>query len=134
MNVCCGGIIGMGEQIGDRAQMLMTLANLDEPPESVPINLLLKIKGTPLENCADIDIFDFIRTIAVARIMMPKSFVRLSAGRENMNDEAQALCFFAGANSLFYGEKLLTTPNPSMHKDRELFARLGLKPYQLPAC
>lgn len=131
LNVCSGGIVGMGETIEDRAGMLMTLANLPEHPQSVPINLLVQVEGTPLMKVEKPDIFDFIRTIAVARIMMPHSFVRLSAGRENMNDEAQALCFLAGANSIFYGEKLLTTPNPAMNEDKELFARLGIKAMEL---
>lgn len=133
LNVCCGGIIGMGEQIHDRAGMLMTLANLPAHPQSVPINLLVQVEGTPLMQVEKPDIFDFIRTIAVARIMMPASFVRLSAGRENMNDEAQALCFLAGANSIFYGEKLLTTPNPAMNEDKLLFSRLGIKAMEMPA-
>lgn len=127
LNVCSGGIVGMGEGRVDRAKMLMILANLPKQPESVPINMLVKVKGTPLENVADLDEFEFVRTIAIARIMMPKSVVRLSAGRENMNDQTQALCFLAGANSIFYGEKLLTTSNPEAQKDRELFARLGIE-------
>jgi len=127
LKTCCGGIVGMGEKISDRAKMLVTLANLPEHPQSVPINMLVKIDGTPLDITADIDHFDFIRTIAVARIVMPQSYVRLSAGREQMNDQMQALCFLAGANSIFYGEKLLTTPNPSENEDKELFARLGIK-------
>lgn len=127
LNVCSGGIVGMGEGRIDRAKMLMILANLPKQPESVPINMLVKVKGTPLENVADLDEFEFVRTIAIARIMMPKSVVRLSAGRENMNDQTQALCFLAGANSIFYGEKLLTTNNPEAKKDRELFARLGIE-------
>lgn len=127
MKVCCGGIIGMGESVGDRAGMLMTLANMPEHPESVPINLLVQVEGTPLKTVAEVDIFDFIRTIAVARILMPKSYVRLSAGREDMSDEAQALCFLAGANSIFYGEKLLTTGNPAADEDKRLFARLGVQ-------
>jgi biotin synthase len=106
--------------------MLIILANLPKQPESVPINMLVRVKGTPLENIEPIDQFEFIRTIAVARIMMPKSRVRLSAGREEMNDQTQALCFLAGANSIFYGEKLLTTQNPQTQKDQELFARLGI--------
>jgi biotin synthase len=127
MNVCCGGILGMGEGPDDRAELLRTLANLPEHPESVPINMLVRVEGTPLESERPIDPFDFVRTIAVARILMPTSFVRLSAGREAMSSELQALCFLAGANSIFYGEKLLTTPNPSMHEDRRLFERLGLR-------
>lgn len=130
MNVCCGGIVGMGEGISDRADLLVTLANLPRHPESVPINLLVQVKGTKLAVTGKIDDFDFIRTIAVARIMMPKSFVRLSAGREEMNEQTQALCFFAGANSIFYGEKLLTTANPETDKDLALFSKLGLTPLQ----
>jgi biotin synthase len=128
MKICSGGIVGMGEQVEDRAGLLVQLANLPVQPESVPINMLVKVKGTPLENQADLDPFDFIRTIAVARILMPKSHVRLSAGREKMNDQMQALCFMAGANSIFYGCKLLTTPNADANEDMQLFARLGLKP------
>lgn len=131
MKVCCGGIVGMGESVEDRARMLSTLANLEKHPESVPINRLVKVEGTPLEDAKQVDVFDFIRTIAVARIMMPASFVRLSAGREDMSEEAQALCFMAGANSIFYGEKLLTTPNPIANQDMELFAKLGIKPSQI---
>ena len=127
LNVCSGGIVGMGETQEDRAKMLTVLANLPKQPESVPINMLVKVKGTPLENVANLDPFEFIRTIAVARIMMPKSKVRLSAGREEMNEQTQALCFLAGANSIFYGEKLLTTQNPQTQKDQELFAKLGIK-------
>ena len=132
LKVCCGGIIGMGESVGDRAELLRTLANLPEHPESVPINQLVKVPGTPLEGCADVDPFDFVRTIAVARVLMPCAHVRLSAGREAMSDELQALCFFAGANSIFYGEKLLTTGNPDVAADRRLFARLGLEPESAP--
>lgn len=131
MKVCCGGIVGMGETVNDRVGLLVTLANLDPPPESVPINNLVKIKGTPLAETEDIDTFDFIRTIAVARILMPKSYVRLSAGREAMNDEMQALCFMAGANSLFYGDQLLTTGNATVDHDRELFSRLGINANQV---
>jgi len=131
MHVCCGGIVGMGEQPEDRAELLRTLANLPKHPESVPINLLVQVEGTPLHDKRDefakLDLFEFIRTIAVARILMPQSFVRLSAGREEMNEQTQALCFFAGANSIFYGEKLLTTPNPDTDRDMQLFAKLGLK-------
>ncbi len=127
MNVCCGGIVGMGETIDDRGELLRTLANLPEHPESVPINLLVQVEGTKLHGTKPLDGFDFIRTIAVARILMPKSYVRLSAGREEMNEQMQALCFFAGANSIFYGEKLLTTPNPDTNRDMELFDKLGLK-------
>ncbi len=128
IHVCCGGILGMGESAEDRAELLWTLANLPEHPESVPINMLVRVEGTPLESERPIDPFDFVRTIAVARILMPDSFVRLSAGRESMSSELQALCFLAGANSIFYGEKLLTTPNPAMDEDRRLFDRLGLRP------
>ncbi|MDX2082447.1 MAG: biotin synthase BioB [Rickettsiales bacterium] len=126
LNVCSGGIVGMGETREDRAKMLIVLANLPKHPESVPINMLVKVAGTPLENVQELDQFEFIRTIAVARIMMPKSVVRLSAGRENMNEQTQALCFLAGANSIFYGEKLLTTSNPEMERDKELFEKLGI--------
>jgi len=118
----------MGESIADRAELLRTLANLPAHPESVPINRLVKVPGTPLAGCADVDPFDFVRSIAVARLLMPRAHVRLSAGREAMSDELQALCFLAGANSIFYGEKLLTTGNPDVAADRQLFARLGLKP------
>jgi biotin synthase len=128
VSVCCGGIIGMGESIDDRADMIAQLANMDPYPQSVPINNLVKVSGTPMENIADIDPFDFVRTIAVARISMPKAMVRLSAGRSEMSDEIQALCFLAGANSVFYGEKLLTTPNATSYGDDELFDRLGLIP------
>ena len=127
LKVCCGGIIGMGEDNEDRIKMLITLANLEQPPESVPINKLIRIPGTPLERQEEVDQFDFIKTIALARILMPKSYVRLSAGRDQMSDEIQALCFLAGANSIFYGEKLLTTDNPIPEKDHFLFKRLGLK-------
>ncbi len=127
MQVCCGGIIGMGEGVPDRAAMLHTLATLPEHPESVPINRLVQVEGTPLYGRADVDPFDFIRVIAVARILMPRSHVRLSAGRAQMSDEMQALAFFAGANSIFYGEKLLTTENPQQAADRRLFARLGIR-------
>lgn len=127
MNVCCGGIVGMGEGIIDRAGLLLTLANLPEHPESVPINLLVKIEGTPLAHEEDIDPFDVVRCIAVARILMPRSHVRLSAGRTHMPDTMQAFCFFAGANSIFYGEKLLTTENPVHQQDLRLFTRLGLR-------
>jgi biotin synthase len=126
LKVCCGGIIGLGESGGDRAELLRTLANLPEHPESVPINQLVKVAGTPLAGAGEVDPFDFVRTIAVARILMPRAHVRLSAGRETMSDELQALCFLAGANSIFYGEKLLTTGNPDVERDRQLFARLGL--------
>jgi len=126
INVCCGGIVGMGETQTDRAGLLINLANLPQHPESVPINLLVKVSGTPLDNTPDIEPLDMIRMVAAARIMMPESYVRLSAGRESMSDEAQALCFFAGANSIFYGEQLLTTPNPIADADRALFDKLGL--------
>ncbi len=128
LKVCCGGILGMGEAKQDRAQLLHTLATLDAHPESVPINQLVRVKGTPLEGSAAVDPLEFVRTVAVARILMPKSHVRLSAGREQMSDEMQALCFLAGANSIFYGEKLLTTGNPDVEEDRKLFARLGIRP------
>jgi len=128
INVCSGGIVGMGESKADRAGMLQTLANLPTHPGSVPINMLVQVEGTPLFGAGQIDPFDFIRTIAVARLLMPASYVRLSAGREAMSDEMQALCFFAGANSIFYGEKLLTTANPMQNTDLELFARLGITP------
>ena len=128
LNVCSGGIVGMGEQLVDRAGMLATLANLPEHPGSVPINQLVKVPGTPLDHVDDIDPFDFIRTIAVARILMPKSQVRLSAGREAMSDELQAMAFLAGANSIFYGDKLLTTSNPKENKDLQLLERLGMAP------
>jgi biotin synthase len=131
MKVCSGGIVGMGEGRDDRADMLVTLANLEEHPESVPINMLVAIPGTPLENAERIDPIDFVRTIAVARIMMPKSFVRLSAGRTEMSDETQALCFFAGANSIFVGDTLLTADNPGEDKDGRLFAKLGLSALEL---
>lgn len=130
MKVCAGGIVGMGEEQNDRAGLLVQLANLEPHPESVPINMLVKVEGTPLENQQDLDPFDFIRTIAVARIMMPASHVRLSAGREEMNDQMQALAFMAGANSIFYCEKLLTTANPKANNDKALFQRLGITPEQ----
>lgn len=128
MKVCSGGIVGMGEGEQDRVGLLLQLANMPAHPESVPINMLVKVEGTPFENLDDLDPFDFIRTIAVARIIMPKSHVRLSAGREEMNQQMQAMAFFAGANSIFYGEKLLTTPNPEANKDMQLFKRLGIEP------
>lgn len=130
MKVCSGGIVGMGEEQNDRAGLLQELANLPQHPESVPINMLVRVEGTPLENEADLDPFEFIRTIAVARIMMPASHVRLSAGREEMNEQMHALAYFAGANSIFYGEKLLTTPNPRGNRDMALFERLGISPEQ----
>ena len=128
IHVCCGGIVGMGESVSDRAAMLATLANLPAPPESVPINQLVPMPGTPLADAPPLDPFDFVRTIAVARIVLPKATLRLSAGREQMSDELQALCFLAGAGSIFYGEKLLTTGNPDVDHDRGLLARLGLMP------
>jgi len=128
LKVCCGGIMGMGESRADRVQFLAELAALDPPPESVPINLLVHIPGTPLSNNAALDPIEFVRTVAVARIAMPTSFVRLSAGRSQMPDHLQALCFLAGANSIFYGDKLLTTPNPESDADLKLFEKLGLKP------
>lgn len=130
IKVCSGGIVGLGETVTDRAGLLLQLANLPTPPESVPINMLVKVKGTPLADNEDVDAFDFIRTIAVARIMMPTSYVRLSAGREQMSEQTQAMCFMAGANSIFYGCKLLTTPNPEEDKDLQLFRKLGLNPQQ----
>lgn len=131
MKTCCGGIMGMGETVTDRASMLVTLANLPAHPESVPINLLIPAEGTPLAGKPRIDGIDFVRTIAVARILMPHSMVRLSAGREGMSDELQAMCFFAGANSIFVGEKLLTAANPGQDADALLFAKLGLVPMAL---
>jgi biotin synthase len=128
MKTCCGGIVGMGETRSQRAGLLQMLANLPAHPDSVPINRLVQVEGTPLHGTVELDPFEFVRTIAVARIMMPKSMVRLSAGRETMSDELQALCFLAGANSIFYGEKLLTTGNPDTERDLALFARLGLTP------
>lgn len=126
MNVCCGGILGMGEAEKDRYGLMQQLANQEHHPESVPINLLVKVEGTPLADSEELDPIEFVRAVAVARIMMPKSHVRLSAGRESMSDEMQALCFLAGANSIFYGEKLLTTPNPNENTDKQLFKRLGI--------
>jgi biotin synthase len=128
IKVCCGGILGMGETRTDRAALLKTLATLDPHPESVPINDLVPVPGTPLQDAEPLDPLEFVRTIAVARILMPRSHVRLSAGRMDFSDELQALCFFAGANSIFYGEKLLTTANPEAGADRALFARLGIAP------
>ncbi len=127
INVCSGGILGMGESRRDRAAMLVELANQPQHPGSVPINQLVKVEGTPLANTPDLDVFEFIRTIAVARLIMPRSYVRLSAGRESMSDEAQALCFHAGANSIFYGDKLLTAENASTGRDKALFDRLELR-------
>jgi len=131
MKVCCGGIVGMGEEQTDRVGLLMTLANLEYHPESVPVNLLVKIEGTPLAETEELDIFEFTRCIAVARILMPASLVRLSAGRQSLSDEAQAMCFLAGANSIFYGERLLTVDNPEADSDRLLFERLGLQPMKV---
>ncbi len=128
IKLCCGGILGMGEDRKDRARLLQQLANFPKPPESVPINMLVRVEGTPLAHQPPLDPFEFVRTIAVARILMPTSRIRLAAGREQMGDELQALCFFAGANALFYGEKLLTCPNAPVDRDRRLFERLGLKP------
>ena len=128
MSVCCGGIVGMGEEKNDRIGLLQQLHSLTPHPESVPVNLLVKVEGTPLQDEKDLDIFDMVRTIATACIIMPQSRVRLSAGRTQMSDEAQALCFLAGASSIFTGDRLLTTPNPGEDKDRLLFARLGLRP------
>ena len=128
INVCSGGILGMGETRYDRARLLQELANLPEHPGSVPINDLVQVKGTPLDGIDKLDAFEFIRTVAVARIIMPKSYVRLSAGRTEMNEQTQSLCFFAGANSMFYGDRLLTTDNPEESKDQALFAKLGMTP------
>jgi biotin synthase len=128
INVCCGGIVGMGEARADRIGLIATLATLPAHPESVPINLLVRVEGTPLGDASALDPFEFVRTIAVARITMPASMVRLSAGREDMNEETQALCFIAGANSIFYGPKLLTTPNPERGRDLALLDKLGLQP------
>ncbi|MFQ3244747.1 MAG: biotin synthase [Arenicella sp.] len=133
MNVCSGGIVGMGETRTDRAGLIANLANLPTPPQSVPINNLIQVPGTPMDDVEPIDEFEFIRTIAVARITMPTSYVRLSAGRESMNDQMQALCFMAGANSVFYGEELLTTNNASVEHDRALMNKLGIKPQTLVA-
>jgi len=131
IKVCSGGILGMGEKATDRASMLLELANMPQHPESVPINMLVKIAGTPLQQAEDIDPLEFVRSVAAARIMMPKSWVRLSAGRSEMSDEMQALCFLAGANSVFYGERLLTTDNPGENHDERLFQRLGMKMLQI---
>lgn len=130
IHVCCGGIVGMGETRRDRIGLLQQLANQPQHPESVPINMLVRVEGTPLAEEAELDPIEFVRTLAVARIMMPRSYVRLSAGRENMDDATQALCFLAGANSIFYGEKLLTTPNPSAEHDLALFEKLGMQVMQ----
>lgn len=128
IRVCCGGIIGMGENQNDRAGLLLTLANMSAHPESVPINMLVKVEGTPLYDAEAVDPIEFIRIIAAARVMMPESYIRLSAGRNDMSDETQALCYLAGANSIFYGEKLLTTDNPQLTQDRLLLERLGMQP------
>jgi len=130
MKTCSGGIIGMGEQQVDRLGLLLQLANLPEHPQSVPINMLVQVAGTPLHGTESLDPLEFVRTIATARIMMPKSMVRLSAGRSSMSDEMQSLCFLAGANSIFYGDKLLTTENPEADADRQLFDRLGIRTMQ----
>jgi biotin synthase len=131
IKTCCGGIVGMGEARSDRAGLLVALATLPQHPDSVPINLLVQVKGTPLDGAPRLDPFEFVRTIAVARVLMPRAMVRLSAGREDMSEELQALCFLAGANSIFHGEKLLTTGNPDTASDRALFEKLGLR--ALPA-
>jgi biotin synthase len=128
IHVCCGGIVGMGEGPRDRAALIAQLANLDPYPESVPINNLVRVEGTPLDGTPPLDPLEFVRTIAVARITMPKAMVRLSAGRQELGEPAQALCFLAGANSIFYGDKLLTTGNPDVERDQALFAKLGLRP------
>jgi biotin synthase len=132
MHVCCGGILGMGECMKDRAALLLELAEMDPPPESVPLNALVPVPGTPLAGRDPVPPLEFVRTVAVARILMPKAHVRLSAGRSRMSDELQALCFFAGANSIFYGEELLTTPNNEMKADRELFRALGIRAEMQP--
>jgi biotin synthase len=134
MSVCCGGIVGMGETVDDRLRMLEVLANFDPPPESVPINSLMPMPGTPLEGCDPVDTFDLVRLIAVTRIAIPEAKLRLSAGRTNLSDEAQTLCFFAGANSIFYGDKLLTAANPQSEKDRHLINKLGMAPQSPFAC
>jgi biotin synthase len=128
LNVCCGGIVGMGEGVDDRAGLIAQLANLDPYPESVPINALVQVEGTPLHGETPVDILEFVRVIAAARITMPKAFVRLSAGRTAMSEEAQAMCFLAGANSIFYGDRLLTTGNPEADRDRALLDKLGMQP------
>ncbi len=132
MKTCTGGIIGMGEKRADRLGLLQQLANLPEHPQSVPINMLVRVQGTPLQDTDELDPLEFVRTIATARIMMPKSMVRLSAGRTSMSDEMQAMCFLAGANSIFYGDKLLTTDNPEANADRKLFDRLGIRAMEKP--
>ena len=128
IHVCCGGIVGMGETREDRVGMIATLANLPAHPESVPINMLVRVGGTPLADAPSLEPIEFVRTIAVARIAMPQSMVRLSAGRETMNEETQALCFLAGANSIFCGPRLLTTPNPEPSRDQRMMERLGMSP------
>lgn len=133
INVCCGGIVGLGEGVSDRASLLCTLANMPVQPESVPINQLVRVEGTPLEREAPVDCFDVVRVIAAARIMMPKTCIRLSAGRKELGEAGQALAYFAGANSIFYGEQLLTTPNPLVDEDRQLFDKLGITPHTAPA-
>lgn len=133
INVCCGGILGLGESKADRISFLYQLSSLDKAPESVPINRLIAVKGTPLEAQKELDGLEFVRTIATARIVLPSSYLRLSAGRETMTDELQALCFMAGANSIFLGDKLLTAKNPSEHTDKQLFSRLGLTPAPVAA-
>lgn len=134
MKICSGGIVGMGESANDRSGLLRQLANMDPQPESVPINMLVKVAGTPLDSVDDLEPFEFVRTIAVARILMPASHVRLSAGRHQMNEQMQALCFLAGANSIFYGEKLLTTGNSEQNADQQLFGKLGIHPEQIDVC
>jgi biotin synthase len=134
MKVCCGGILGMGEDAIDRAKLLHTLATLPEHPQSVPINQLMQVPGTPLHGAAKVDALEFVRSIAVARLLMPRSHVRLSAGRAHMSDETQALCFLAGANSIFYGTKLLTTENPEEDADQLLLQQLGIRPEPLARC
>ncbi len=128
MKVCCGGIVGMGETRSQRATLIAELANMDPPPESVPINHLVQVEGTPLHGLDPLDPFEFVRTIAAARITMPASMVRLSAGRQQMGEAVQALCFLAGANSIFYGDKLLTTGNPDVQADQALLGKLGMRP------
>ena len=128
MSVCCGGILGMGETVNDRLRMLEVLANFDPPPESVPINCLVAVEGTPLENAEPVKIFELVRMIATARLVLPLSKIRLSAGRTSLTKEGQAMCLFAGANSIFYGDKLLTTPNPESNEDLDLLSTLNLQP------
>jgi biotin synthase len=130
LNVCCGGIVGMGESRRSRAGLITQLANMNPYPESVPINNLVQVEGTPLDGTPPLDLLEFVRTVACARITMPKAMVRLSAGRQEMPEGIQALCFLAGANSIFYGEKLLTTGNPDVERDQALFAKLGLRPFE----